>query len=585
METMKTAKIVKRLEGQLRNTSRQLVNLDTEEETLQYLSNSFRSELSADFVGIIMKEGDQFCLKVWSGDSISITNAFPMNIHLCSNSLMNKVKTFVSADADCLVTKMLKEEGIPTWFTFPLKNEVNLFGFCIIGYFRQVTLLPEMGKVFDEFGKDVAIAMLFQNERSHKQKLHLLLNYQQDLIKETVEKNGLDGITTKLSRLFSRSVMVLNRFMRTISFKLIEKDENLFDELMERVTYEILRNQSSQIVEKPDYLIDRKIAVWPINGGGDLLGYLAVDVTDEKMDDYYHLSIDVARNIFSIQFIKQKLVLDTKEQVKDSFINKLLVEKITDEEKIIQYANVFHWDIYRPHCVAVAFLAIGDDEGTMNILELDAHKSWLWEKVKSKVSLEYPEILVTHKEGKFVLIAPFEKMNPKVYWSKVYEYVKRWVEMASKNSKVFLAVGGKTVKLSDYYDSYLQAVQALNVVMHRYKDIGFALFDELGAYTLLQQLKDKQSTTIFIQKHLDPLLQYSEGKTTDLFHTLQVYLYHNGNIKETSEELYIHRSTLLYRIDKIERILDIDLNYSEHRFNLMMAFKLYNLFHDTEISN
>ena len=65
-----------------------------------------------------------------------------------------------------------------------------------------------------------------------------------------------------------------------------------------------------------------------------------------KWTDYYRLSINLARNIYSIQFIKQKLVLDAREQVKDSFMSKLLVEKIEDEESIIQYANLFHWDLF-----------------------------------------------------------------------------------------------------------------------------------------------------------------------------------------------------------------------------------------------
>ena len=64
----------------------------------------------------------------------------------------------------------------------------------------------------------------------------------------------------------------------------------------------------------------------------------------------------------------------------------------------------------------------------------------------------------------------------------------------------------------------------------------------------------------------------------DLFQTLRVYLEHNGSIKETAEELYIHRSSLLYRLEKIVDLLNIDINDSESRFNLMIAFKLYDLY-------
>ncbi len=63
----------------------------------------------------------------------------------------------------------------------------------------------------------------------------------------------------------------------------------------------------------------------------------------------------------------------------------------------------------------------------------------------------------------------------------------------------------------------------------------------------------------------------------DLFQTLRVYLFQNGNLKETADALFIHRSTLQYRIEKIQGLLKVDINDSEERLNLMMAYKLYDL--------
>ena len=66
-----------------------------------------------------------------------------------------------------------------------------------------------------------------------------------------------------------------------------------------------------------------------------------------RMDEFDQLTVDLARNICSIQFIKQKLVLDTKEQMKDSFVSKLLTEKIEDRESILQYANLYQWNLLK----------------------------------------------------------------------------------------------------------------------------------------------------------------------------------------------------------------------------------------------
>ncbi|RHW38445.1 PucR family transcriptional regulator [Lysinibacillus yapensis] len=580
METQKSEKIVKTLEMQLRNTSRQLVNFHSEEETLQYLSDSFREKLSADFVGIIMKSEEQLILKSWSGISILPEDSFPLPIECCEPGFLLNSKTYEQVDQhfDCHFTKMLLELEVPTWFTFPLKNEINLFGFCIIGYFQKVKLYSEMELIFDEFGKDVAIAMLYQKEKQHKDRLHLLLNYQQALVKETVEGNSIEGITETLSTLLSKSVILLDRFMRPISSKLTAEEPALLDTLVELATYKILHKNYGRLWSEQYHANEIKLAVFPINGGGDLLGYLVIDRTDVKVDDYYRLSIDVARNIYSIQFMKQKLVLDTKEQVKDSFIHKLLVEKISDNEDIFQYANLFNWDIERSHAVAIISLQFPEDS-TLNLVEQEANKSLLWDHLKTNIVTHFPDVLVANKEGDMVLISPTVEENQKVYWSKFYDQLKKWVAIKKNGCEAFLAIGGHTSSISDYYTSYMQAIKTLNVVKGRYKRIGFALFDELGAYTLLQHIQDGQMVKLFINQQLEPLLQY-EGKNMDLFHTLQVYLEQNGNIKEASEELFIHRSTLLYRLEKIENLLKVDLKFSEHRFNLMMAIKLIDLFYD-----
>lgn len=732
MDIIKKEKVVKKLEDHLRKTSRQLIKFDTEEETLKFLSDSFRSELPCDFVGILIKDGDYFIPKVWSGALTSITEHFPIRIAQCNPSLLTKSLMFDAGEgySSCEFTNLWINERLSAWFTVPLMDELNSIGFFIVGYLHPIKLIPEMEKSFNEFGKDVAVAItlskskelqktrmlgvewinqhssldlsveaavaklakgagklvgasvsciyfydesdncftfqppsygdlerahkiqvdhhyelkhyfpyvetpgghqltiplifnlktigvlyiennnngvftqddletleflsnhvavmlenarLYRNEKEHKQRLHHLLDYQQTLVKETVEGSHFDGITDTLSNLLSTSVILLDRFLRPLSFKLYQIDEEELHQLVELGTYKIIQSQQpTGSWFSPNNSDDLKVATWPINGGGDLLGYLVVDVTktNNEIDDYDRLSINLTRNIYSIQFIKQKIALDAREQVKDSFMSKLLVEKIEDKESIIQYANLFHWDLFLPHRVAVLSLSIKSEAMDMNLLEIEAEKSRVWEQLKVKIAHRNPEIKMANKNGEWILIAPANKENnkPKVYWSKLYQYVKTWIEMNSKKCEVYITVGGITETLASYYVCYMQALKALNVVMNRFHDIGFALFDELGPYTILHELKDSQTTDLFIQNNLAPLLQYSEGKSMDLFHTLRVYLEHNGSIKETAEELYIHRSSLLYRLEKISDLLNIDINDSEYRFNLMMAYKLYDLY-------
>ena len=74
-------------------------------------------------------------------------------------------------------------------------------------------------------------------------KFNNLLEYQQTLVKETVEGDNFDGITVTLRNLLSTSVILLDRFLRPLSFKLYQMDEEELHPLVELATYKIIQSQ------------------------------------------------------------------------------------------------------------------------------------------------------------------------------------------------------------------------------------------------------------------------------------------------------------------------------------------------------
>jgi hypothetical protein len=57
----------------------------------------------------------------------------------------------------------------------------------------------------------------------------------------------------------------------------------------------------------------------------------------------------------------------------------------------------------------------------------------------------------------------------------------------------------------------------------------------------------------------------------ELMYTLSIYLEMGENGRETAQKIYVHPSTLRYRVHKIEKILDVDLSDSWVRYRLRMA--------------
>ena len=70
------------------------------------------------------------------------------------------------------------------------------------------------------------------------------------------------------------------------------------------------------------------------------------------------------------------------------------------------------------------------------------------------------------------------------------------------------------------------------------------------------------------------LMEFDASTQTDYLDTLRVYLNNNMNITKSAEDLYIHRSTFLERIKKIEKIMTTDLKKPEERLYLNMLLKM-----------
>ena len=56
--------------------------------------------------------------------------------------------------------------------------------------------------------------------------------------------------------------------------------------------------------------------------------------------------------------------------------------------------------------------------------------------------------------------------------------------------------------------------------------------------------------------------------------TLKAYLECNCNLVRTAQRLYLHKNTLLYRLNHIRSILRCDLDDADQRLLLMLSFKL-----------
>jgi sugar diacid utilization regulator len=421
-------------------------------------------------------------------------------------------------------------------------------------------------------------ARLYRSERDRKDRLETFMSQQQELVKHTLEDDGFGSICEYLSGMLDGSVFLFDRFFHLNASYVSDPDRRLEQAVLAAAANDKRTVMKSSRIEHWTILEDqRELGLWRVMGGGDTLGYLGLVIPENRLDLVLRMTLNHALNVYAIQFIKQKLALEAREQAKDSFFNQLFAVTIRDKGKIVEYANLLNWNINEPHRIGLfAFLFDKTGGRNSNVLEEDADKTWIWERIRDHVSRLEPGIVLTRKDGHYMAIVPQEKGSEQ-FWKSFYERIDKMINAEGAKVSIYIGISQEAGQMEDYHLCYKQAQKTLAILCNRFPKQGYMSFDQLGAYTVLYHLGDPHAAPLFLKTYLDPLLQHGNGKNRDLFDTLRTYLQTNGSIKDASNLLFIHRSSLKYRLEKIREILRMDIDNAEQRFNLLLAYKLHDL--------
>ena len=137
---------------------------------------------------------------------------------------------------------------------------------------------------------------------------------------------------------------------------------------------------------------------------------------------------------------------------------------------------------------------------------------------------------------------------------------------ASANTHV--AFGTIVNEIKEVSRSYKEAKMALDVGKIFFSDKNVVAYSKLGIGRLIYQLP-LPLCKMFIK-------EIFEGRNPDDFDeetltTINKFFENSLNVSETSRQLYIHRNTLVYRLDKLQKSTNLDLRVFEDAITFKIA--------------
>lgn len=249
----------------------------------------------------------------------------------------------------------------------------------------------------------------------------------------------------------------------------------------------------------------------------------------------------------------QSLLVAYKERYdKDNFIKNLLLDNLLLVD-IYSRAKKLHIE---NNIRRIVYLIETNIDKDMNIVEI----------VRSIFPAKTKDFVTAVDEHSIILV---KELREKETMDEIEKIAKMISDTLSTelNVKVYISIGTVVSDLKDVSRSYKEAKIALEVGKIFENEKLIVNYEKLGIGRLIYQLP-LSLCKMFIKEVLHGLTMDDFDEET--LATVNKFFENNLNVSETSRQLYIHRNTLVYRLDKLQKMTGLDLR----NFDDAIIFKI-----------
>lgn len=152
---------------------------------------------------------------------------------------------------------------------------------------------------------------------------------------------------------------------------------------------------------------------------------------------------------------------------------------------------------------------------------------------------------------------------------------KLWQSMALHMPDIDISIGiaERAKSLAEIGTHYQQALDALQVGRNMRRPRQIYHYLDIGIFQVLPYGNDQKQIKDYVERTLGKLMEYDKKIMPELLETLEVIL-ESDNLKEAADTLSIHYKTLMYRKQRLEKILGVSLENTSSRMALAAAVHL-----------
>lgn len=299
----------------------------------------------------------------------------------------------------------------------------------------------------------------------------------------------------------------------------------------------------------------------PVYFENEIIGVIGITGEKEEVEKYGKIIQRMTEILVKEGYIQEQEKIER--EGRRQFIEELLFRYHSDDRALFTRAELLNIKTNKKRIVAVARIMIEDDDF---VLTPNANED-IFNSFRSQVEYN-PQNLIAQSGMNIIIIYELRiKENIETLVSSLKEHIEN-----KHNINVYFGIGEPCDDIKRVKRSYKEAKKALDISLALknkevlyYKDLDIGLLiDDIPIDTI-----NKYVQKIFANMDKDEINEYSK--------MMDSYIDHNGSITKASDELFIHKNTLQYRLNKLRELTGFDPRNLRDMVVLYLAFTLHRL--------
>ncbi|OCA80933.1 CdaR family transcriptional regulator [Pseudobacillus wudalianchiensis] len=311
----------------------------------------------------------------------------------------------------------------------------------------------------------------------------------------------------------------------------------------------------------------------PIRFQQQIIGVLGIIGEPDEVGKYVEFVRTHVEMLLQESFRTETFYLQMK--TTELFIQHLIHFKEWDNEGTLQnYCEMsgFHFD--RPRmCILIDIEALQTAKREKKAVRISQYD--LFQIISNYLEDHAQDIISPINPGQWIVlkyIDHYDLSKARRQCEQALRALKKFLQNQNAPSYVSIAYGKSYEGFAGVSRSYQQALQTLSTGKQNKKSAsGVYAFDDwtILLNALIQEIKPAFAETL--ADYVEKLLSHSNAPV--LVESFLVYCEQGLNVSRAARKLFVHRNTLLYRLNQLNEILSIDTQSFEQSMLLYMALK------------